>query len=92
MGVLKSLARKMGVGAARFAKRRVTGALDAASDALERAVFGEGTRTEEDGRDAERGEGGERAERGEAERGETDSPDPFAKLKEKERKENGKVR
>jgi hypothetical protein len=73
MGVLKSLARKVGAGAARFAKRRITGALDSASDALENAVFGERAGTE----------GGPPTEAPE---------DPFAKLKEKERKENGKVR
>lgn len=69
MGVLKSLARKVGAGAARFAKKRLTGALDSASDALERAVFGDG--------DAKKDE---------------PPPDPFAELKEKQRKESGKVR
>ena len=74
MGVLRSLARKVGAGAARFAKRRLTGALDSASEALERAVFGEGE--------------------GEAEKVEKEEPsaDPFAELKEKQRKESGKVR
>jgi hypothetical protein len=77
MGVLKSLARKVGAGAARFAKKRITGALDSASDALERAVFG-----------GERREG----EREEEERSPEAPEDPFAKLKEKQRKESGKVR
>ena len=71
MGVLKSLARKVGAGAARFAKKRITGALDSASDALERAVFGK--------------------EAGGANENEP-QPDPFAELKEKQRKESGKVR
>jgi hypothetical protein len=80
MGVLKSLARKVGAGAARFAKKRFTGALDSASDALERAVFGEARP------DGER-------EREEEEKGPPQAPeDPFAKLKEKQRKESGKVR
>lgn len=73
MGVLKSLARKVGAGAARFAKRRITGALDSASEALERAVFGE---TEKPPEKQEKGA----------------PPDPFAELKEKQRKESGKVR
>jgi hypothetical protein len=81
MGVLKSLARKVGAGAARFAKRRITGALDSASEALERAVFGD------HGREGE-GEEEEREEVNEPEPRE----DPFAKLKEKQRKESGKVR
>jgi len=77
MGVLKSLARKVGAGAARFAKKRITGALDSASNALERAVFGK-----EPPRDAEREEDGA-----------PEVPDdPFAELKEKQRKESGKVR
>lgn len=67
MGLLRSVARKLGTGAARFAKKRITGALDSASEALERVVFGEKPEEEE-------------------------APDPFAKLKEKERKESGKVR
>jgi hypothetical protein len=71
MGVLKSLARKVGVGAARLAKKGITGALDSASEALERAVFGTA--------DKER-------------RKEEPPPDPFAELKEKQRKESGKVR
>jgi hypothetical protein len=82
MGVLKSLARKVGAGAARFAKKRITGALDSASDALERAVFGEGPRRE--------GERGEEEEGGGAR--EEVPEDPFAQLKEKQRKESGKVR
>jgi hypothetical protein len=83
MGVLKSLARKVGAGAARFAKKRITGALDSASDALERAVFGgEPRRDGRDGRDG--GAGDESAP-------ET-REDPFAALKEKQRKESGKVR
>jgi len=78
MGVLKSLARKVGAGAARFAKKRITGALDSASDALERAVFGEHL-----------GDG----ERDGEEEGAPQAPeDPFTKLKEKQRKESGKVR
>jgi len=80
MGVLKSLARKVGAGAARFAKKRITGALDSASDALERAVFGDGARRE--------GEREEEEEEGTPEARE----DPFAHLKEKQRKESGKVR
>jgi len=80
MGVLKSLARKVGAGAARFAKKRITGALDSASDALERAVFGEAPGTDERG--VEREEGTPR----------TAPEDPFAKLKEKQSKESGKVR
>jgi hypothetical protein len=82
MGLLKSLARKVGAGAARFAKKRITGALDSASDALERAVFGDETR-----REGERGEGGEEEEGAPEAR-----EDPFAHLKEKQRKESGKVR
>lgn len=70
MGVLKSLARKVGAGAARFAKKRVTGALDSASEAIERAIFGETEKSQE----------------------EESPPDPFAELKEKQRKESGKVR
>ena len=83
MGVLKSLARKVGAGAARFAKKRLTGALDSASDALERAVFGDGARRE-----------GEQQEQEEEERTRTpeEREDPFAHLKEKQRKESGKVR
>jgi hypothetical protein len=81
MGVLKSLARKVGAGAARFAKKRITGALDSASDALERAVFGEEPR-----RDGERE--GEREEGGAPEARE----DPFAQLKGKQGKKSGKVR
>ena len=73
MGVLRSLARKVGAGAARFAKKRITGALDSASDALERAVFGEAEESKKEGS-------------GDA------PPDPFTKLKEKQRKESGKVR
>jgi len=80
MGVLKSLARKVGAGAARFAKKRITGALDSASDALERAVFGDGA-----GREGER-------EEEEEEEGTTGArEDPFAHLKKKQRKESGKV-
>ncbi|HEX8792621.1 MAG TPA: hypothetical protein VF765_16850 [Polyangiaceae bacterium] len=70
MGVLKSLARKVGAGAARLAKRGIAGALDSASDALERAVFG----NKEDSKTKE------------------EPPDPFADIKEKQRKESGKVR
>ena len=72
MGILKALARKVGAGAARLAKKGITGALDSASDALERAVFGEK----------------------ESQKGGSDGspPDPFAELKEKQRKESGKVR
>ncbi len=84
MGVLKSLARKVGAGAARFAKKRLTGALDSASDALERAVFGDGARRE--------GEREEREEEEERTRTPEEREDPFAHLKEKQRKESGKVR
>lgn len=49
MGVLKSLAGKLGAGAARFAKKRITGALDSASDALERVVFGDAAEKSEKG-------------------------------------------
>ncbi len=77
MGVLKSLARKVGAGAARFAKKRITGALDSASDALERAVFGETNRA---------------GEHEEDDRREATPADPFAELKERQRKESGKVR
>ncbi len=70
MGVLKSLARKVGAGAARLAKKGIAGALDSASDALERAVFGDARETKRD----------------------EPPPDPFAELKEKQRKESGKVR
>jgi hypothetical protein len=80
MGVLKSLARKVGEGAARFAKKRISGALDSASDALERAVFGESR------------DGGERDGKEEEENAPQAPEDPFAKLKEKQRKESGKVR
>jgi hypothetical protein len=80
MGVLKSLARKVGAGAARFAKKRITGALDSASDALERAVFGGEQLRDRDG-DSE-----------EEAKPEPSPEDPFAKLKEKQRKESGKVR
>ena len=80
MGLLKSLARKVGAGAARFAKKQITGALDSASEALERAVFGGEARR--DGRDGEQGEESAPEAR----------EDPFAKLKEKQRKESGKVR
>ena len=71
MGILKALARKVGAGAARLAKKGITGALDSASDALERAVFG--------AKEPQKG-------------GEDSPPDPFAELKEKQRKESGKVR
>ncbi|HTQ43078.1 MAG TPA: hypothetical protein VMI75_10015 [Polyangiaceae bacterium] len=83
MGVLKSLARKVGAGAARFAKKRIAGALDSASDALERAVFGDGPR---------RVGGGEEEEEGTRSRSPEVPEDPFAQLKEKQRKESGKVR
>lgn len=79
MGVLRSLARKVGAGAARFAKKRISGALDSASDALERAVFGQ-----THGDDEHEGE--------EDGQGDAPAPDPFAKLKEKQRKESGKIR
>jgi hypothetical protein len=83
MGVLKSLARKVGAGAARFAKKRITGALDSATDALERAVFGE-TSEASDGA-ASAGSAGSAGKQ-------EVPPDPFAELKEKQRKESGKVR
>lgn len=73
MGVLKSLARRVGVGAARLAKKGLAGALDSASEALERAVFGDAAEAKKDNKDGA-------------------TPDPFAELKEKQRKESGKVR
>jgi len=90
MGLLKSLARKVGAGAARFAKKRITGALDSASDALERAVFGDGGPRPR--REGERGEGEEEEKAKGAPAASEVREDPFAHLKEKQRKESGKVR